>query len=74
MWIFKYIVELDHIIRLKSKLALLSLKACLECKSHNDLLAVAGRQAGHTDIILFMVDVYGYTSVLRLSLLRNIHT
>ena len=71
--ILQNMVKLLHLRRLQSKLALLSVQSSLGSKSHNCLLAVHGRKDRYTDIILGTVYHLGNTSVLRFSLLGDIH-
>ena len=67
------VVEHLHLLIGKSEVFLISRKSCLHGKSHNALLAVICRKNGNTDIVLDTVDRLADTTVLRLSLLGDIH-
>ena len=66
-------VELLHIGRSKTKLALFSCQRVLGRQSHNDFFAVYGGQDRHTDIIFMPVYDLCNAPVLRFSFLGNVH-
>ena len=71
---FQNMVKLFQFIGFQAELALFLSQRVLGGKTHNDLLSVDRRQNGYTDIKLLPVYDLGDTTVLRLSLLGNIHT
>ena len=66
-------VEFHHLAILETELFLLTVQGSLVLETHYDLLTENGRENVNTDIVLDTVYPCGDTTVLRFTLLGNIH-
>ena len=73
MLVVQHVIELDEVIVPEAERGFVARQAHFVRETHDDLLAVYGRDGADTDIVFLMVDDNGRAAVLRAALLGNIH-